>query len=80
MVTASCLLRAMVSTARRPSQESGLLGLLMEPYLLEGIFEQRLPGHVDLYVTGECVGLKTKTIPWHHVSSEEALCTDGTTC
>lgn len=41
---------------------SGLLGLLIEPYLLEGIFEQCLPGHVDLYVTGECVGLKTNTV------------------
>lgn len=52
----------------------------MEPHLLEGIFEQRLPGHVDLYVTGECIGLKTKTTPRPQVSSEDAVCTDRATC
>lgn len=59
----------------------GLLGLPTEPYLLEGIFEQRLPGHVDLYVTGERIGLKTKTktkTPRRPVSSEERCAEDRT--
>ena len=34
--------------------EGWLYNFILEhlSYLLEGIFEQRLPGHIDLYVTG----------------------------
>lgn len=48
------------------------------PYLLEGVFKQRLPGHVDLYVTGQCIGLRTETTPRCHTGRGRRVCKDKT--